>query len=276
MKLGVAASVQTGEWDSTYANEFNVRFIGLASGDRLYSSSTTGVNSNLFVLRKAKPVVTRQTLSTNTLANGLDQDLYRMQIAAEGTNGVSVKRITWDFSKTGSTTLANFRIRKGSSDMALGDIQITNGTGVDLEAGTLSAASSTGRVIVTFTNEETITGSGAVYTLHATVGGSVAGDTVSFTPARDNSQTVVTGYLDDGFSNLNSIALYGGDGTVSGNLNTNSAGGAGANATNPGSFVWSDLSEVPHSFADVDNAGSDDWTNDVYVDDLTQAQTLTR
>jgi hypothetical protein len=49
---------------------------------------------------------------------------------------------------------------------------------LDLEAGTLAA---TGQVVVSFTNEETISGSGVVYTLYATVCGADAGESVSVT-----------------------------------------------------------------------------------------------
>lgn len=275
VKLGLAYNIQTGEYDANYANKFNVRFIGQASGDRLYADSAANVVGNTFVVRKAKPVVTRQVPSTTTLSNGAPQDLYRMQIASEGPS-IAVKRIVWEFSKSGNTVLSNFRIRKGTSEFAAADASITDGTGAfNLYSGNIAAATTTGRVIVTFTNEETITGSGAVYTLAATPSSSAPGDNVSFTPARDLTQAVVTGYLQDGLVALNGTNLYGGNGTVSGNLDTGAAPSAGV-ATNPGTFVWSDNSEVPHSSLDGNNAGSRDWTNDVYVDDLTQSQSLTR
>jgi hypothetical protein len=268
--LGLGAGLTTGNWDSSYGSSFNVRAVGLASGDLVYAagSPTTG---NTFVVRKSKPTVTRQTLSTTTLANGSSQDLYRMQVSADSAGSVAVKKISFDLSKTGSTTLTNFRVRKGSTDMALADYSVVDANGTDIEAGSLVAGTSTGRIIVTFTNEETITGSGNVYTLYATPAGSIASDTVSISPTRNLTGSVITGYLDtetvSGASSTNS-----GLSVVGPNIDTASSPDGVADAA--GTFVWSDLSEVPHAFAAP--GSSYDWTNDVYVEDLTQTQTLTR
>ncbi len=272
VKLGIGAGITTGNWDSNYSGNFNVRSIGQASGDLVYSSGSATVG-NTFVIRKSKPTVTRQTLSTTTLANGTNQDLYRMQISADAAGSVAVKKITFDFSKDGSTTLSNFRIRKGSTEVPLGSVVITNGTSTDLEAGTIPAGITSGRVIVVFSDpstantEETVTGSGNVYTLSATVNGSAAGNTVSFAPARNLAGSIVTGYLDD-----EAVAL---NGTNVDGPNLDTASTPDGTADSPGTFVWSDLSEVPHSAAGS-GASSFDWTNDVYVEDLTQVQTLTR
>lgn len=266
--LGLGAGLTTGNWDSSYGSSFNVRAVGLASGDLVYSAGSATVG-NTFVIRKSKPTVTRQTLSTTTLADGSSQDLYRMQISADSAGSIAVKKISFDFSKTGSTTLTNFRVRKGSTDMNLADYSVVDANGTDIEAGSLVAGTSTGRIIVTFTNEETITGSGNVYTLYATPAGTIGGDTVSIAPTRNIAGAIVTGYLDNevlagtGLTNA-------GFNMPSPNLDTDNSG----TADSAGTFVWSDLSEVPHSFA---NPGSSfDWTNDVYVEDLTQTQTLTR
>lgn len=271
LRLGLGANLQTGNWDANYAGMFNVRAVGQASGDIVYSTgvATTG---NEFVVRKSKPTVTRQTLSTTTLANGTNMDLYRMQISADAAGSIAVKKVVFDISSTNATTLSNFRIRKGSTELPLSSVVITKGDGVDLEAGTATS----GRVVVVFSDpatantEETITGSGNVYTLTATVAGTVGGDTVSVAPARDLAGTIVTGYLDQDAFALNGTSVVGP------NLDANGAGIADGAADQPGSFVWSDLSEVPHSAGEGASGGSYDWTNDVYVEDLTQVQTLTR
>lgn len=270
LALGLGANLQTGNWDANYSGNFNVRAVGLASGDLVYSAGTATVG-NTFVVRKSKPTVTRQTLSTTTLANGSSQDLYRMQISADSAGSIAVKKISFDFSKTGNTTLTNFRVRKGSTDMNLADYSIVDANGTDIEAGSIIAATSTGRITVTFTNEETITGSGHVYTLYATPAGSTAGDTVSISPTRNISGAIVSGYLDTevvaGTQLTNStFNMYG--------PNLDTASTPDGTADSAGTFVWSDLSEVPHSFAAP--GSSYDWTNDVYVEDLTQTQTLSR
>lgn len=270
-RLGLGANLQTGNWDANYAGMFNVRAVGLASGDLVYSTGVATVG-NEFVIRKTKPTVTRQTLSTTTLSNGTNMDLYRMQVSADAAGSVGLKKVVYDVAVSGATTFAAFRIRKGSTELPLSSVTITDGAGADLEAATSSAP---GRVVVVFSGapgdntEETITGSGSVYTLTATVNGSAPGDTVSVSLARDLSGTIVTGYLDDDSVALNGTAV------VTPNLDSDD-GIADGVAENPGSFVWSDLSEVPHSASYGDTGGSYDWTNDVYVEDLTQTQTLSR
>lgn len=246
ISAGIAANIQTGEWDAGYAGQFNVRLIGSASGDRLYSAGATTLG-NKFIVRKTKPTATRQALSTTTLAN-TTQDLYKVQISADAAGAVAVKEITFDVAISGTLDLDNFRLRKGATDVALADMIIENGANGDLEAGTLSA---TGQVVVTFTNEETISGSGVVYTLYATVSGADAGESVSVTPARDGSLVTLSGVITD-----------------------LGAGGVAVAGTN-GTFVWSDNSEVPHSNV-LGGPSSLDWANDVFVEDLTQTQTLTR
>ncbi len=267
--LGVAADVQTGEWDSNYDNQFNVRVTGVASGERVYATTTTnsvGTTGNTFVLRKTKPTVTRQTLSTSTLAPAT-MDLYKFQVSADSNGSVALKKFVFDYTKNANAyTLSNFRLRRGSSDMALADIVIVSDRTAtqDLEAGTIAAASTTGQVIVYFTSEETISGSGNTYTLYATIGGTVAsGDTTTFAFARVGNTTVVTGFLDD-----DTVSSEKGPNIDTG---TNPDGAADVKGT----FLWSDQSEVPHTSA-IDTTSSRDWTNDVYVEDLTQTQVLSR
>lgn len=267
VKLGLGAGETTGNWDSNYAGMFNVRAVGLASGDIVYATGADTVGNN-FVVRKTKPTVTRLTLSTTTLANGTNQDLYKFRVSADSAGRVTVKKIVFDFSKNGTTfSMANFRIRKGSTDMALADYAIVMGdSGADLEAGSIPAATTTGRIAVIFTNEESVEGSGNDYTIYATPSGSVAGDTFSLSFTRDLTQTVTTGYLADGVVGS----------TVAPNIDTAAAPDNAADVV--GYFVWSDDSEVPHSasFGSGTATSSRDWTNDVYVEDLTQTQTLTR
>jgi hypothetical protein len=267
--LGLNAGLTTGNWDASYAGNLNVRAVGLASGDLVYAAGAAGIAGNEFVIRKSKPTVTRQTLSSVTLADGTSQDLYRMQVSADSAGSVALKKISFDFSKTGTISLTNFRVRKGSSDMNAADYSVTDDTGADIEAGSIAGGTLTGRIVVTFTNEETISGSGNVYTLYATPAGSVAGNTISVAPTRNLAGTVTTGYLVSG-----SIAGTGltNPGLASPGINLDTLNDG--TADQPGSFVWSDLSEVPHSFAAP--GSSFDWTNDVYVEDLTQTQTLTR
>lgn len=264
LSAGLDAGVQTGNWDANYAGKFNVRGVGQASGDLVYSTGAATAG-NTFVLRKTKPTVTKQSLSTTTLANGARMDLYKVNVSADSAGSVALKKITFNVALTTSTgstlRLSSFRLRKGSTDMPLADIRITNASGTDLEGSYLLTSST--KVVVRFTNEETISGSGTTFTLTAQVAGSVAGDAVTISLARNLTQEVVTGYLGDG--NVGDI--------FGPNLDTSASGIN--NATSAAPFLWSDNSEVPHSSATGTNA-SRDWTNDTYVEDMTQVQTLSR
>ncbi len=272
--LGLGANINTGEWDSGYTDKYNIRATGAASGERVYATSsnmTGGVQGNSFVIRKSKPTVTRQALSTATLTSGQDQDLYKFQVSADSAGSISLKKFVMNLSITtssGSTlTLSNLRLRRGSSDMGSSDIRIVDSSvGADLYSGSWTYGSTTGRIVVSFaSSEETISGSGNIYTLHGTIGGSVvSGDSVSLSFKRQTTGTVSTGYITS-----NSVTST--NGVAGPNINT-SANGADTSSVD-GTFVWSDQSEVPHSAASVT---SRDWTDDLYVEDLTQTSVLSR
>lgn len=277
VSLGLAAGVTSGEWSSDYSSKFNARVTGAASGERVYAagSNTAG---NSFIAHKSVPTVQKQSLSTATLTAG-QMDLYKVQVSADSAGSIALKRISFNVSVTTSTgssmNLTNLRLRRGSSDVALSDVVITDGFGADLEGG--SAVTSTANaggvqqvVSVAFTGEETISGSGNVYTLYGTVGGSVvAGDTVSVSLARTGSSTVTAalgGYLTDSVSTSGSYAGP--------NIQVGAANGSGT--IYPAWFAWSDLSEVPHYSNSSGASVSRDWYNDYLIEDLTASQTLSR
>ncbi|MCR4256373.1 MAG: hypothetical protein NUW08_01565, partial [Candidatus Uhrbacteria bacterium] len=165
-----------------------------------------------------------------------------------------------------SLNFQNLRLRKGTTDIADGDIAITSATSVDYYTGGPALGETSGTVVIAFTNEETISGSGNIYTMHGTINGTVdSGDSLSFNFRRNGLATPVTGYLSN-------YRLAGVDGP---NLDVGTTPLAGA-PTVVGTFVWSDNSEVPHSYASGTNSGSRDWTEDLYVEDLTQQSTLSR
>jgi hypothetical protein len=269
MSLGLGKGITTGDWDSNYAGVLNIRANGAASGDRLYAATTTVTNEgNPFVLRKTKPVVTRQALSTTTLTAGLDMDLYKFQVSADSAGSVALKKVVFNWSKGDSNSsfnLVNLRLRKGSTDIAAADISIVSATGSNLYTGGTGIGDATGTVVVTFTSEETISGSGNVYTLHGLVNGTVdSGDSFSLNFYRDNTVTTpVTGYLSADFFTI-----------VGPNIDTDPAADGTSEAI--GTFVWSDNSEVPHSYASGTAGGSMDWTQDLYLEDLTQQSVLSR
>lgn len=279
LAAGVSANQTTGEWDSNYNDKFNVRATGAASGQRVYATSTNmtgGAVGNTFVVRRTVPTVTRQNLSTTTLAPG-DLDLYKFQVAADAGGSISVKKMVFTLTTatgTASTmSLSNFRLRRGTTDIPLANLSVLQFGFGDLTAGTWvnsvnASSTNSNKVTIVFSNntEETISGSGNVYTLHATVGGNVvSGDTVNVSLARTADTNVNTGYLTD----TNTATVLGP------HINTSTTAVGTANAI--GYFVWSDQSEVPHSgtSSGITNQ-SRDWMDDLYVQDLTQSSILSR
>ncbi|MCC6564095.1 hypothetical protein IT087_04355 [Candidatus Uhrbacteria bacterium] len=130
------------------------------------------ISESEFRLWQSIPSVTRQALSTTTLANGVDLDLYRMQISASYTASVTIGSLS--FRLLGLTgTLSNFRVRVGSTDLPLDAYRIQNtyGDPIDLRSGTLDvrgpASALTESVTVVFTDGLVVVGSGVVVTLHA-------------------------------------------------------------------------------------------------------------
>jgi hypothetical protein len=268
---GIDADVQTGNWDANYDEQYNVRAVGQASGDLVYATSTSsgfGTVGNSFVLRKTKPTVTKQALTDTVLANGSDQNLFKFNISADSAGSVDVKKIVFTVARTTSTAssmaLSSFRLRKGATDIALADVIITDENGNDLEAGTgLSGSTTATRVVVRFVNEESLSGGGSDYTLHANVAGTVAGDSVTTSLYRDSTAAVVTGYLSSSAAG----------GLPQPSIDDGVTPGTGTTST--GDFVWSDHSENPHS-SSIGTASSRDWTNSLYLEDMTQSQSVSR
>lgn len=283
--LGIANGITSGnQWTSAYNDKMNIRAVGAQSGQLVYATSSsmgaTALSGNTFVLRKSKPVVTRLALPTTTLTSGQQMDLYKFQVSADQNGSIGLKKVTFALSTATTTnsslSLNNFRIRRGSSEISTSLVTITNRYGGDLSGATaITNSANTGtapRVVVTFNNEETISGSGNVYTLVATVGGTVnTGDsvTVSLDRSQDVSAGNVTGYLvADVYDNAtDSLDLAGP------NISTATAPAGSVSAAS--AFIWSDLSEIPHSDEEGANS-SRDWTNGYLVEDLTQSSTLSR
>lgn len=298
--LGIAAGTLTvGGAASTiftsglFASNLDVRGTGVASGERVYQTASAAITGNSFVVRKAKPVITQQfTGLSNTLSVG-QKTLYRAQIGSEG-GEVSVKQLTFKISvaTTSNMTLANFRLKKGGSgsesDMNLADIDIRDAYGTNLETGTVnvyaSTATATMMVLVRFTTEETVSGSGTVYSLSATVAGlgSTTGDSIVTSLAqRTYSGTVaantITGYL---ATSTGQITVEGEDAGTLG-IETTSSVSNTLTGDVAYAMLWSDKSEQPHT-SNIYNDGSGtngysrDWTNEYLVDTISGSMVMSK
>lgn len=287
---GQASSIFT---SSLYGASLAARTTGVASGERLYqtigSTATSTWTGNSHIVRKAKLVVTQQNTGlSNTLAAG-QRSLYRAQIGSQGGQS-SVKQLTFKLSvtTTSAMTLSNFRVQKNGADMNLSDIDVRDAYGLNLESNTLSihnvdSTTSTLMILVRFTNEEVVSGTGNTYSLNATVGGlgTTAGDSIVTQLAlRTFSGTVAA----------NAITGWLSTSTAVGTIESKAAGFVGiATSTAPGNsssndfayaVLWSDMSEQPH-YSNIYNDGtapamSRDWTNEYLVDTISGSHVLNK
>ena len=261
----VMSSLQTGgAWHgyprSGHSDSLRLQGLYVASDpSNVAQTCEDSVDPPSMVLRKSKPIIAKQSPSSTNLAN-IDQDLVKFQVAADSAGTVGVKQISFSFAKTAGVGLTNFRVRKGASDMALADVAFTDDAGADVEAGAVT--NNTGMIVLSFMNEESIVGSGNVYTVHATVSGASSGKSVSLSLYRDPLASIVTGYL----INNSAVGVMISNADVY-NIDTDVAPDGAADAA--GTFLWSDNSEV-----DDTSGGSRDWTNDNLVQGTNLVQVL--
>lgn len=271
--LGLVSNASsTGDWDANYAGKINLRITGAASGERVYFTSGD-LNANNMLLRKSKPVVTRQNLTNSVFNSGSEQELYRVQIGADSAGSIALKQIVFNVSKSANVSLNGFKLYRGASEVAAADYTVYNAeTGADLKTTIVPTATPSVRVAVAFTTsnsiESSITGSGNTYSLRATVNSTGTGNNVTTSFYRDPvSNLVARAYL----KNSSATGTFASSADVW-NLDTGDAVGApDGTADYMGTFLWSDNSEINHSSADQ---VSFDWTNDFLVEDLTQSSSV--
>jgi hypothetical protein len=265
MGLGLGAGVTASPWDTNYTSSIlNVMAIGAASGDRLYASGSTTLGNSM-TLRKTRPTITKQTVSTNTLTSGSDTELYKFQMTPDAAGDVRWKQIAFTVTTSsasgGTTALDNFKLYRGSTQLVANtDVWIRDAAGNDITGGTDATGAAGGATIyVILVNEEVVTGSGNVYTLRATPTLTGSGNTVSSQFTRSSS--AATGYLAEPA------------GTTTYGIDTATAADGTSDVTSY--FIWSDVSEPVHGYA-TGTSSSRDWTNDLYLEDMTQTQTLSK
>lgn len=232
VRLGLAAGDVSGIWDSSYAGSLNVRFRGVASGDRPQAAGTE-ILGNEFVVRRSKPTMTRIPLPT-ILVNGVDQALYEFRMTADPAGPVTVLGFRFNFEKPITATLSDIGFRRGSVNIPVTIVQDRTW------------------VAIRFLNEETIlAGDSVVYTIHGTLDGFAARQAFSLSPARSLTDVAMTGY--PAFT-LAGISLDTGTAIF----------GVG--------LLWSDMWGLPHSDEPRAFGGSFDWTGDTFLEDLTSTQ----
>ena len=264
--------VGSASWGVVYAGNYDVHARGSASGADLYAAYAPAT-ATTFVIRKAKPVVTPQTLPSHALGGGMDVNLIKFQITPASADAIALKkmsfRLTMAHGAGSAFTLTNFRLRRGSYDIPSSDIRIVNAGGIDITGTSSSVSGTDATVVVVFRNEDTVAGSGNSYTLHALVNGKVVvGDKLVTAFNRSVSTGAETGFLTTDGARAVAGTLPGPhlDASIVADDTTDYTAG----------FLWSDLSEVPHLAQPGRSGGSYDWALDGLLDNLNVAETLVR
>jgi hypothetical protein len=191
------------------------------------------------VLRKNRPIITHLPLPTNTLVND-DVDLMKFQVSADVAGMIAMKKWGIGFGKTGAFSISDLRIRRGASDLPLSsytvEVATPNGTSSIIEPDM-----GFGNINIMFTDEQAFAGPGFIYTLHSEATGVESGDVFTVTLGTGLSWDPVTTCVSD---------------------------------IMPNGFVWSDVSEVPHSALSCQQGGSLDWTHETLVPGLGFSETL--
>ena len=269
----IPGSIAGGNWTS-FSRSGHQPTIAITGFDRVASNgvvtkqTVSGVKTSPMVLRKTRPIVKPVALPSATLTNS-DLDLIKFQVSAAPSAAIGWKQIMFKYTKSSGVQLSNFRLRRGATDVSISEYSIVDGQGMDLQTKTIPATIQNGYVIVSFPagREEVISGSGQVYTLHATVSGASAGKTVTFSLYVAQPK-VITGYVSNrGYSSPLSAPSP----KIYHIAQTETQQGILA-AT--GDFVWSDMSEVPHTDDGASTPSSKDWTNGTYVQSLNQVSKL--
>jgi hypothetical protein len=245
--LAIEYNTQNGEWDTNYANQYNIAATGDQSGETILAASGSSMAGNVMVVRRTKLSIAKQILNVG-LSNG-SMDLYKFQATADSAGDASFAKVGFTLTKSGTFGISDFRWFRDSTDIT-SSVDIVDANGVDLKTGTYA----TGTVSVRYTSgtEQSISGSGHMFTLRATMSSiGTAGQSLNTEITQDAGTTVYT----LGLAGTSGLYPYP-------NLTAQTA-----------NFVWSDKSAVPHSAA-IGAPSSLDWTNSYLVDDLTESQIL--
>lgn len=211
------------------------------------------------VLRKSKPTVTSLPLASNMLVNA-DIDLFKFQVTPDAAGPVALKQFSFMAEKNGPDfSVSQFRVRRGAVDMDPQSYYLVSSGYYGGGYNDLPSYVQSTELILMFTDEEYVAGSGSVYTIHGTVTGASPGSSLVTTMNRDAGypelETVMTGQF---FMPIPPL-LYISEGTV------NHIGQT---------MVWSDVSEIPHSASSDLATQSADWTNGYLVQGSFNAQVL--
>ncbi len=254
---------------SDAGSAFEVRGTSAGSSTTIVTFAGSPLAGKQKVLRRTKPTVSLVALPTTALTNAGGVVIARFTVSADAADNVAIKKISFKASVSDTTSNGAF------TNLALREV----GQGTDLAstAATVDEAGGTNCGFTTTTTEHCIriqlaseyvvsAGTSKTLELRATTSGfDNAGDTSSIQILGDS--LLATGEIDQSAAAPGAgIDDY--DGTAN-NQEYN--------------FIWSDNSKVPHNDTvnalgyGTDAAGSNDWTNGLYVKVLpADPQTMTK
>lgn len=262
-----AGSVADGNWTDVARSGHQpaISLVGFERMDTTNGSivkqSVNNLQTGAMVLRKSKPIISGIALPDKSLAN-VQLEMAKFLVKAHGAGQVAWKQMVFSVEKTNGVALADFRLRRGAALMDPLSYNVVDGSGKDVKTGKLDANVQKGYVIVSFApgQEETVSGSGSVYTLLANVSGVVSGASLKMAILQ-TPPSVITGYL----ATRGYAAPFASPSPRVYHLAKTETESGILSAT--GNIVWSDLSEIPHAPDATKAPSSKDWTNGSYIQD---------
>ena len=244
---------------SGHSNSLGIELIGVKSDPVCVGQGSDDLNHPpSMVTRKSKPVVTPLPISSNGLLEGVYQELFKFQIGAHEAGAIDLTQFALKWTKTPGLLIMpdSLGLHKDNVPMkSFDEVWIFDQDGYLNEIHDPDVT--TGTVVFIFF--ESIVESGLTFTFRGRPSGAKQGSKITFTFDRvPEDLKPVTARLDHPASGPGSTLCK------DVNLCYPDLGPDWA-----GTFLWSDRSEVPHGSTTMD------WTNDLYVENLNQTQTLT-
>jgi hypothetical protein len=147
-----------------YIGKLDVKARGLTTGEKVFADEGAA-QPNFMTVRKAKPVVVPQALTSTVLTNG-QQEVAVFQIGADSASAMAVKQLPFYLARTTGTVMHSFRLYRGAVELPHGSYHIVDMmTGEDLTDNITEGP--VGYPIVSFTDEEIVSGTGNIYSLKA-------------------------------------------------------------------------------------------------------------
>ncbi|MEI7512030.1 MAG: hypothetical protein WCK01_01055 [Candidatus Uhrbacteria bacterium] len=156
-------------------------FSATAADGGSFQTFVSAPDESMFHIASTNPVVVPQALSTTTLVNGIDQDLFRFQVSSStGENVLFVGSLTFRFGGIGSGSLTNLHMRLGSTDLAPSQYRIlVTSTGEEISSTDVIDGVS-GQYTIVFTADGLrVFGSGVILTLEGTPSDFESGEATS-------------------------------------------------------------------------------------------------